>query len=57
MPLILAPKDCTRWLSNEPDPHGSYPPEPMRVWPISTRVNKPANYDPSIEPIELAGTG
>jgi hypothetical protein len=29
--------------------------EPMRMWPISTRVNKPENDDPSIvEPIELS---
>jgi hypothetical protein len=27
----------------------------MRMWPISTRVNKPENDDPSIlKPIELA---
>jgi hypothetical protein len=27
----------------------------MRMWPISTRINKPENDDPSIaEPIELA---
>jgi hypothetical protein len=27
----------------------------MRMWPISTRVDKPENDDPSIlEPIELA---
>jgi len=27
----------------------------MRMWPISTRVNKPENDDPSIvEPIEVA---
>jgi hypothetical protein len=32
-----------------------FPAEPMRMWPISTRVNKPENDDPSIvEPIELA---
>jgi hypothetical protein len=43
----LAPGDHNRWLSNEPDP--------MRMLPISTRVNKPENDDPSIiEPIELA---
>jgi putative SOS response-associated peptidase YedK len=37
---------------------GSYPPEPMRMWPISTRVNKPESDDPSIlEPVELAATG
>jgi putative SOS response-associated peptidase YedK len=32
-----------------------FPAELMRVWPISTRVNKPENDDPSIvEPIELS---
>jgi hypothetical protein len=31
------------------------PADLMRMWPISTRVNKPENDDPSIvEPIELA---
>jgi hypothetical protein len=31
-----------------------FPSEPMRMWPISTRVNKPENDDPSIvEPIKL----
>jgi hypothetical protein len=40
MPLILAPTDYVR---------------PMRMWPISTRVNKPENDDPSIiEPIGLS---
>ena len=53
MPLILAPVDCMRWLSDEPDPHDLMrpcPAEPMRMWPISTRVNKPENDDddPSI---------
>jgi hypothetical protein len=55
MPLILAPGDYSRWLSNEPDPRDllrPFPAEPMRMWPISTRVNKPENDDPSIvEPI------
>ena len=60
MPLILAPVDCMRWLSDEPDPHDLMrpcPAEPMLMWPISTRVNKPENDDddPSIlEPIEVA---
>jgi hypothetical protein len=32
-----------------------FPPEPMRMWPISTRVNKPENDGPSIlEPVELS---
>ena len=50
MPLILAPSDYARWLSVEPDPRDllrPFPAEPMRMWPISTRVNKPDNDDPS----------
>jgi hypothetical protein len=32
-----------------------FPAEPMRMWPISTRVNTPENDDPSIvEPIAIA---
>jgi putative SOS response-associated peptidase YedK len=58
MPLIFAPTDYTRWLSDEPDPGDlmrPFPAEPMRMWPISTRVNKPENDDPSIvEPIAIA---
>ena len=49
MPLILAPADYSRWLSDEPDPGDlmrAFPAEPMRMWPISTRVNKPENDDP-----------
>src|SRR5438477_836833 len=57
MPAILAPADYTRWLSDEPDPRDllrPFPADLMRMWPISTRVNKPENDDPSIiEPIEL----
>jgi putative SOS response-associated peptidase YedK len=55
MPLILAPGDFARWLSEESDPRAlmrPFPADPMRMWPISTRVNKPENDDPSIaEPI------
>ena len=58
MPLILATDDYTRWLGEEPDPRDlmrPFPAEPMRMWPISTRVNKPENDDPSIvEPVEFA---
>lgn len=58
MPLILAPTDYVRWLSDETDPRELMRPfsaSPMRMWPISTRVNKPENDDPSIiEPIDLA---
>jgi putative SOS response-associated peptidase YedK len=50
--------DYPRWLSDEPNPRDlmrPFPPEPIRMWPISTRVNKPENDDPSIvEPIALA---
>jgi putative SOS response-associated peptidase YedK len=57
MPLILAPGDHVRWLRNEPDPRDlmrPFPAESLRMWPISTRVNKPENDDPSIvEPIAL----
>ena len=57
MPAILSSEGYTRWLSEEPDPRDLMRPFPaglMRMWPISTRVNKPENYDPSIlQPIEL----
>jgi hypothetical protein len=34
-------------------PLGKYPADPMRMWRISTWVNKPENDDPSIlEPVE-----
>jgi putative SOS response-associated peptidase YedK len=61
MPVILHPDDHDRWLSNiEPDPRDllvPYPAEPMTMWPISTRVNKPENDEPAIldrapEPID-----
>src|SRR5215469_149568 len=51
MPLILAPRDYGRWLSEDPDPRDlmrAFPAEPMRMWPISKRVNKPENDDASI---------
>ena len=42
---------------DEPNPRDlmrPFPAEPMRMWPISTRVNKPENDDPSIrEPVDL----
>jgi hypothetical protein len=47
-----APDDYDRWLSNvEPDPRDllvPYPAPPMTMWPISTRVNSPANDDPDL---------
>jgi len=57
MPLIVAPADYVRLLGDEPDPRDlmrPFPADLMRIWPISARVNKPENDDPSIvEPIEL----
>jgi putative SOS response-associated peptidase YedK len=58
MPLILPAAAYVRWLSEEPDPRDLMrpsPAEPMRMWPISTRVNKPENDDAAIvEPIKIA---
>jgi putative SOS response-associated peptidase YedK len=60
MPLILAPSDYERWLSDDPDPREfmqPFPASPMRMWPVSTRVNKPENDDPDIvEGLELEGS-
>ena len=58
MPVIIAPKNYDRWLSPiEPDPRDllvPYPSEPMTMWPISTRVNKPENDDAAIlESVEV----
>jgi putative SOS response-associated peptidase YedK len=52
MPLILPPHSYDRWLSAaEPDPHDllvPHPSEPMTMWPISLKVNKPDHDDPAI---------
>jgi hypothetical protein len=48
---ILKAETYDGWLGLEPDPYDlliTYPSEPMTMWPISTRVNKPENHDPSI---------
>jgi putative SOS response-associated peptidase YedK len=59
MPVILAREAYGRWLGEEPDPHDlmrRFPAHLMRMWPISTRVNKLANDDPAIlEPITFSG--
>jgi len=63
MPVIIAPIQYDRWLSPlDPDPRDllvPFPSEPMRMWPISTKVNKPENDDPSIldavdEPLDMS---
>jgi putative SOS response-associated peptidase YedK len=51
MPVILDAADYERWLGDEPDPSDllvPFPSNPMKVWPISTRVNKPVNDDAAI---------
>jgi putative SOS response-associated peptidase YedK len=57
-PVILSPTDYVRWLSDEPNPRELMRPFPaslMRIWPISTRVNKPENDDPAVvEPVSGA---
>ena len=42
MPAILRPEDYERWLGPEADAHDAlktFPAEPMRIWPVSARVN------------------
>jgi putative SOS response-associated peptidase YedK len=52
MPVILPREAYARWLANiEPDPRDLLVPFPaaeMRMWPISTRVNKPENDDADV---------
>jgi putative SOS response-associated peptidase YedK len=49
MPVIIPPESYVRWLASiEPDPRDLLVPYPsglMKMWPISTRVNKPDNDD------------
>jgi putative SOS response-associated peptidase YedK len=59
MPVIIPPIAYDRWLANiEPDPRDLlvlFPSEPMTMWPISTRVNKPENDEPAIlDRVEVA---
>ena len=56
MPAILEPGSYDRWLGLEPNPRDlliTYPSEPMTMWPISTRVNKPENDD--LAPLDRTG--
>jgi hypothetical protein len=51
------PNHSTGLLGDEPDPRDlmrSFPAAPMRMWPISTRVNKPENSTSIVEPVEFA---
>jgi putative SOS response-associated peptidase YedK len=52
MPVIIPPESYDHWLSTlDPDPRGlltAFPSAPLTMWPIATRVNKPANDDAEI---------
>jgi putative SOS response-associated peptidase YedK len=52
MPVIIPPHAYDRWLSPlEPDPRDLLVPfeaGAMQAWPVSTRVNRPENDDPSV---------
>jgi len=52
MPAILARQDREAWLEGTAEQAWSalkpYPDEHMVAWPVSTRVNKPANNDPQL---------
>jgi putative SOS response-associated peptidase YedK len=51
MPVIVPPEAYERWLGTDPDPRDllvPFPSEPMKAWPISARVNKPAYDDAMI---------
>src|SRR4029078_589645 len=52
MPVIIPPIEYARSLSSFDPDHNDllvpFPSDPMTMWPISTRVNKPANDDASI---------
>ena len=59
MPAILARKDREAWLSGSPEEAWAslkpYPDEHLVAWPVSSRVNKPANDDAQlIEPVHAA---
>jgi putative SOS response-associated peptidase YedK len=52
MPVIVAPQAYARWLSpGEADPADllvPFPADAMALWPVSTRVNNPANDDAAL---------
>ena len=61
MPAILAREDREAWLEGTPEEAWAvlkpYPDEHLVAWPVSTRVNKPANDDAAlIEPVDGAAS-
>ena len=58
MPAILPREAHDPWLAGEAVPLAPYPAEAMRLHPVSTHVNKPANDDPRcVEPVGSEGAG
>jgi putative SOS response-associated peptidase YedK len=62
MPAILSREDREAWLEGSPDEAWAalkpYPEEHMVAWPVSPRVNKPANDDAAlIEPLNAPPVG
>ena len=43
MPAILAPEAFGLWLAGAEVPLGPYSPEATTAYPVSARVNRPAN--------------
>ena len=55
MPVILHPEDYAIWLDPDFDEKEAltsllkpYPADPMQAYPVSRRVNKPSNNEPSV---------
>ena len=55
MPVIITPQDYAAWLDPDENDAGrlmrfvrSYPAERMEGWPLSPRVNQPANDEPTL---------
>jgi putative SOS response-associated peptidase YedK len=60
MAVVLAPEEEATWLHGDPeevhDLLDPYPDDELEAYPVSTRVNSPANDAPDlIEEVELAG--
>ncbi len=57
MPVILDLENVGSWLNGEAGTEllNPAPEDALRMWPVSTRVNKPGNTDDAtlIEPVEL----
>ncbi len=57
MAVVLAPEEEETWLTGDPDEAAAlldpYPADEMRTYPVSTRVNSPANDAPDlVEPVD-----